>query len=212
MAAVAAMAVLFAAGAPGVGRPGLASAASFGCAKAATPTERAICADTQLSNLDGQLGAVYAQRVAADPGLRQIQRGWLAARNAGCGANRGCLQDFMRAEISWFASGASRPSSRLPTSPGACSLTSVTDVGTRLENTPGSGSAISMANGADQVSYDTIPAIDRSRRGDPVLVCLVSLPQNCPAGDDRGKVYASADLRTLGAWSQSDSEHDCGGA
>ena len=45
-----------------------------------------------------------------------------------------------------------------------------------------------------------------------VLVCLVALPQDCPPGDDRGKTYAAANLRTLGAWSAADSEHMCGGA
>jgi uncharacterized protein len=189
-----------------------ARAASFDCAKAATPTEHAICNSPELSALDGRLGAVYDQRVALDPGLRQIQRGWLAARNTGCGADRVCLANFMNAELAWFASGVSRPTDRLPVNPGVCGLSNISDVGTRLEGTPGSGSAVSEGDGADQVSYDTVAAIDRSRRGDPVLVCLVSLPTNCPAGDDRGKIYAVANLRTLGAWSAPDSEHSCGGA
>lgn len=198
--------------APGPAGLTSADAASFDCARAASPTEHAICANPQLSALDGQLGTIYGQRLALDPGVRQIQRAWLKARDAGCGADRACLANFIRAELAWFAGGVARPTSRLPVSPGACSLTAISRIGTRLEGTPGSGSAVEMANGADQVSYDTIAAIDRSRPGDPVLVCLVSLPQNCPAGDDRGKIYAAANLRTLGAWSEADSEHSCGGA
>ncbi len=54
--------------------------------------------------------------------------------------------------------------------------------------------------------------VERSRVGDPAIVCLASLPQDCPKGDERGKVYASADLRTLLAWSLPDAEHMCGGA
>ena len=42
--------------------------------------------------------------------------------------------------------------------------------------TPGSGSAIEFANGGYQVSYDQIAAVDRSRPGEPVKICLVSMP------------------------------------
>src|SRR6185437_12743987 len=43
---------------------GEAHAASFDCARAAKPSERAICGNPALSSLDAQLGAAYAQRVA----------------------------------------------------------------------------------------------------------------------------------------------------
>jgi hypothetical protein len=95
---------------------------------------------------------------------------------------------------------------------GECVQTTVQQVGTRLENTPGSGSAISYANGVSQVSYDQVPGIDASQAGDGVKLCLVSLPQNCPPGDDRGKVYSATNLRTGQTWSEPDSEHMCGGA
>ena len=75
----------------------------------------------------------------------------------------------------------------LPTEIGACSETTIEDIGYRLGD-PDSGSAISYANGGGQVSYDTIPEIHRSRVGDPVRLCLVSIPEDCPPGDDRGKV------------------------
>ena len=76
----------------------------------------------------------------------------------------------------------------LPTEIGACSETTIEDIGYRLGD-PDSGSAISYANGGGQVFYDTIPEIHRSRVGDPVRLCLVSIPEDCPPGDDRGKVY-----------------------
>jgi hypothetical protein len=76
----------------------------------------------------------------------------------------------------------------LPTEIGACSETTIEDIGYRLGD-PDSGSAISYANGGGQVSYDTIPEIHRSRVGDPVRLCLVSIPEDCPPGDGRGKVY-----------------------
>jgi uncharacterized protein YecT (DUF1311 family) len=190
---------------------GRAEAASFNCALAASRTEIAICGDPGLSSLDSAIGVAYQQRLALDPALRQIQRGWLKARDVGCGRDRGCLRAFMSSELAMLRSGG-RPSGRIPISVGSCGLSTVKLVGSRLEGSPGSGSAIGETDGAMQISYDEIPQIDASRRGDPVLVCLASLPSDCPPGDDRGKVYAAANLRTLGAWSAPDSEHSCGGA
>ena len=188
-----------------------ARAASFNCNQAAAPSEFAICGDPQLSQLDSAIGVAYGQRLALDPTIRQIQRGWLKARNVGCGKDRTCLRLLMTDELGWLRSGL-RLSPALPTYVGACSLTTITQVATRLDGIAGSGSDVREANGAAEVSYDQIPASDASRRGDPALVCLVSLPSNCPPGDDRGKTYAVANLRTLGAWSAPDSEHMCGGA
>jgi hypothetical protein len=78
--------------------------------------------------------------------------------------------------------------------------------------TPGSGSAIVFANGGYQVSYEQEAAVDRSRPGDPVRICLVSIPKDCPPGDDRGRVYKTTNLRTHGSWTLPDAEHMCGGA
>jgi uncharacterized protein YecT (DUF1311 family) len=196
---------------------GAARAASFDCAHAGNPTEVAICADPSLSALDSAMAAAYAQRLAQDPSVRQIQRAWLAARNT-CGNRADCLSPLITAQLAWLRSGAPRPPGALPTRVGACALTSVKQVTARLEDgstgqpIPGSGSAVQESDGGYQVSYDTVPAIQASRRGDPVLVCLVSIPQGCPAGDDRGRSYAVGNLRTLGAWQASDAEHMCGGA
>jgi hypothetical protein len=99
----------------------------------------------------------------------------------------------------------------LPTEIGACSETTIEDIGYRLGD-PDSGSAISYANGGGQVSYDTIPEIHRSRVDDPVRLCLVSIPEDCPPGDDRGKVYSATNLRTGDSWEAPDSQHSCGGA
>jgi hypothetical protein len=106
----------------------------------------------------------------------------------------------------------------LPTRIGQCVMTRVGAVETRLEDSgtgkeiAGSGSAVSFENGGYQVSYDTIPALEASRRGDRVRMCLVSIPRRCPPHDARGRVYRSTDLRTGRSWTLSDSEHPCGGA
>jgi hypothetical protein len=101
---------------------------------------------------------------------------------------------------------------------GTCALTRIQSVTQRLEDgvthrvIPDSGSAVTMANGVYQVSYDQVGAVNRSRRGDPVFTCLMKLPQNCPPGDDRGKLYTTTNLRTEESWTLPDSEHGCGGA
>jgi uncharacterized protein len=191
---------------------GRALAASFDCARAANPTETAICASPTLSSLDSALGLAYTERLAANPAIKQIERGWLAVRNVGCDRDVGCLARMTRAQLAWLQAGAPRLPSARPTRVGACALSPVKTVGTRLEDTPGSGSEVIEADGALQVSYDQIPAMDASHRGDPALVCLISLPEDCPPGDLRGRVYGVANLRTLGAWAQPDAEHLCGGA
>ncbi len=100
----------------------------------------------------------------------------------------------------------------LPKQVGQCVNTTIKSIGTRLEGTPGSGSAVDFQNGGYQVSYDTVPEVEQSKRGDPVRMCLVSIPKNCPRGDDRGRVYRTTNLRTNQSWSLPDAEHMCGGA
>ncbi len=94
-------------------------------------------------------------------------------------------------------------SAALPTRVGQCGETRISKIGQRLEDgdtgkaIPNSGSAVSFANRGYQVSDDEVPAIQHSRRGDRVLVCLVKLPEDCPPGDNRGRFYTTTNLRTL---------------
>ncbi len=76
-----------------------ASAPSFNCARAATPTEYAICDNPSLAALDGRMGQLYEQRVANDPGERARQISWINARNATCGADVNCLMAAERSRI-----------------------------------------------------------------------------------------------------------------
>jgi len=111
---------------------------------------------------------------------------------------------------------AARPQGRLPQRVGLCVETRIKSVETRLVDgsTPitGSGSAVTFVNGGYQVSYDTVPAIEHSRPGDPVRMCLISIPQGCPRGDERGRLYKTTNLRTHRSWTLRDAEHMCGGA
>jgi hypothetical protein len=113
---------------------------------------------------------------------------------------------------------APRRSGAVPVQAGTCARTTIARVTQRLEDgvthrvISGSGSAVAFANGLYQVSYDQVAAVNRSRRGDRVFVCLMRLPDHCPPGDVRGKLYTTTNLRTEESWTLPDAEHGCGGA
>jgi hypothetical protein len=113
------------------------------------------------------------------------------------------------------AGGASGASERLPTIPGTCVLATIASVETRLMDGSkpirGSGSAVVFANKGYQVSYEEIPEISASRRGDRVYMCLMQIPRGCPPGDNRGCIYTTTNLRTMQSWTLPDAEHMCGG-
>jgi hypothetical protein len=112
------------------------------------------------------------------------------------------------------ASGAAANASAAakPANVGDCVETTVSLVGPRLEGMPDSGSGIEYANGMSQVEYDVIAGIANSHVGDAVRLCLMSVPEHCPPGDDRGRVYSATNVRTGETWSAPDSQHMCGGA
>jgi hypothetical protein len=114
--------------------------------------------------------------------------------------------------------GSGAPGDGLPTHPGTCAWTKIKSVEHRLQEgergpfIKDSGSAVVFSNGGYQVAYEEYDEVHRSRAGDPVLMCLVSIPQHCPKGDSRGRVYTTTNLRTQESWTMPDAEHRCGGA
>jgi uncharacterized protein len=71
-----------------------AHASSFDCASAASKTEKAICANADLSQLDEQLAERWRSTLANVPdpkALKTDQRQWLKSRNA-CGDRAACLR------------------------------------------------------------------------------------------------------------------------
>jgi hypothetical protein len=107
-----------------------------------------------------------------------------------------------------YAVKAAKPPARI----GQCSNTYVFKVGTRLIDTPGSGTFIQFTNGVYLVSYSTVPEAEASSLGHKVKMCLDWIPQNCPPGDNRGKIYTIVNYMTGGRFSLPDSGHFCGGA
>ncbi|XGV95805.1 MAG: hypothetical protein ACAF41_24070 [Leptolyngbya sp. BL-A-14] len=105
-----------------------------------------------------------------------------------------------------------------PTQVGKCADTFIQEVGTRLSDgvtgapIEGSGTSVSLTNGVYLVSYDEIAALKNARVGEKVRLCLLSIPQNCPPGDDRGRFYRLFNYRTRQTVELPDSQHFCGGA
>lgn len=84
-----------------------ANAASFDCAKAATPTEHAICDNPQLSHLDDQTAGLYYSFISSGrpadkvEAVKKEQAGFLTRRDA-CGANYNCLIDAYTSQIMYL--------------------------------------------------------------------------------------------------------------
>ena len=105
-----------------------------------------------------------------------------------------------------------------PTKIGQCTDTFIQRIGTRLMNgvtgepIPGSGSVAILNNGVYLISYDEVEQLRVARAGDKVKLCLLHIPENCPPGDNRGKIYSLLNYRTGGSVNLPDSQHMCGGA
>ena len=97
---------------------------------------------------------------------------------------------------------------------GTCYRSRITHVTSRFGGTPSrdDGTVVLFKSGLQQVSYGIVEAVLRSRPGDSVTSCVVSLPKDCPPGDTRGIYYRTHDWRTRESWTLPDSQHECGGA
>lgn len=126
---------------------------------------------------------------------------------------RAILSTLIVAAVS-FAAVAPVQAQPLPKKVGACSKTTIKLIGGRLEGDTNfeTGTGVLFDNGGVQISYEREEAVVNSRVGDPVRICLVELPKDCPPGDDRGKIYKTTNLRTGEHWEMPDSQHMCGGA
>ena len=84
-----------------------AAAASFDCKKAATPTEKAICADPGLAQLDRNINDVFLRVIAsaesdshrAALALTQQQRDFIGKRNASFGRRGYDLRQAMEERL-----------------------------------------------------------------------------------------------------------------
>lgn len=215
-----------------------AEAASFNCAKASTPDEHAVCDDPRLSELDSVLARAHAeaQKEFGEDEIRSQARNFMKDRRA-CASDASCIlaayvgvlrqlssygsKNYLPDDLSadMIADGRAKPSDSMPDAVGGCVMTRVDGVHPRLgdggaftDEDFDSGTGVDFTNGGYQVSYDREEALIGSKKGDRVVMCLVSVPHDCPAGDDRGRMYTVTNERTGATWTLPDSQHMCGGA
>jgi len=234
--------VMLATGHAGMEARAQAPKPSFNCAKARTADEKAICADARLAELDRAVSLAYARVPAnLREGAKGDAKELLAARGK-CGDDRLCILEQQVGAIELFAGlgapvrvppwvGAYRLDlvkakglplePNLPTQIGHCTMTKITEITTRFGGKLSAtrpplgedhGTVVTYENKSVGISYGYEEGVAQSRVGDEVLMCLVSIPQNCPPGDDRGRMYSGTNLRTKSSWQLSDSQHMCGGA
>ncbi|MGF6573120.1 uncharacterized protein ABH945_005241 [Paraburkholderia sp. GAS333] len=80
-----------------------AFAASFDCAHARLPDEKAVCASRQLSELDVEMSVRYQMltglvAMGTRGDMQDQQQTWLKSRHA-CGESKSCLLDLYRQRI-----------------------------------------------------------------------------------------------------------------
>ena len=197
------------------------TAPSFACASAHGYAERTICAEASLGSTDRSIAGTYRTllrhtRAEARAAVHTDQVNWLRARDA-C-TDPTCLADALNNRERQLRAELDRTDAKLRAGlsrVGRCETTKLDQLGERLERVEGAkpdGMSLGYADGVRQVSYDRDAAMLRSRLGDPVRLCLASVPSHCPPGDDRGRVYRARNLRTGVTWRLPDAEHECGGA
>ena len=110
-------------------------------------------------------------------------------------------------------------SSILPAKVGECADTTITSITDRYgaDLAPGRakkgadpGTIIRFSNSGVQVSLEKERAIVKSQIFDKVNMCLVEIPKDCPAGDIRGRLYKTTNLRTGESWSLRNDIQSCG--
>jgi uncharacterized protein YecT (DUF1311 family) len=197
------------------------SATSFDCKRAATGVEKMICHSSVLARQDGDLGeALWFLRRELNPAERaaliRSQRAWLKRRNS-CGDYK-CVEaayEQRSAEIEKLWGAREKYLRRNISRVGQCESTTIEWIGPRLQvvqGEPPQGTSVRFNNAVRQVSYYREAPVLSSRVGDPVRVCLISIPQDCPPADERGRFYHVTNLRTHKHWELPDSSHECGGA
>jgi hypothetical protein len=72
--------------------------------------------------------------------------------------------------------------------------------------------AVEYVDGQYMMQWGFNFRVSQWRKGDPVRLCVIGLPENCPPGDDRGVEYRARNNRTGESWVGFDSAHLCGGA
>lgn len=211
---------------------------SFDCTRASSDDERAICGNEKLSAIDVLVADAYRSYQAEFQPKKSVARHLLADRRA-CGDDTVCIaaaqlsalstygaiepwvQNYVVSEISARASHlahqAGADAGHVPQQVGDCVQTRISNVTTRFGepvtySNIDAGTSVEYANGGRVVSYGRDQGLFDAKAGQRVVMCLLTIPYDCPEGDDRGRLYYTFDADTKGEWILTDTQHMCGGA
>ncbi|KVV37541.1 hypothetical protein WT27_17510 [Burkholderia territorii] len=184
--------------------PMAAHAAGFDCAKAASPSEKAVCADAGLSALDGELAAAWKRALAKGgdtAALKAAQLDWLKQRDR-CGNDASCLGDRYRERLAklngtslaadrwqqtWYRDSANPSFGGVLTFSGTAPRLHFELSGNNGANTGGLSGDIELHGDTGTFSQDRC-RLDFSRKGGRVQVAQRGGDADCGAG--AGVVYS----------------------
>ncbi len=199
---------------------------SFNCAKAISPDEKAICSAPIRSEIDVMVSDAYRNYKPSFRSKRHVGSMFLkdralcgadrtciamvqaSAHSSYAYDNKGLKWPWIstyakslighRAAV--LASGSGGLAQRVPEKIGECVRTHIQEVKTRFGepidySNEESGTTISNENGSFQISYDRAGLFEIAA-GQDVVICLMSIPQDCPEGDGRGRTYYTFNLAT----------------
>ncbi|CAG7856314.1 hypothetical protein MCAMS1_00747 [biofilm metagenome] len=212
-----------------------AHAVSFNCKKASTLVENVICSDKNLSKLDDTLASSYKDTLKTSINsekLRNEEAAWLVERNA-C-KDKVCVKLAYEKRINELVNQANsqiyeqKNTTNIPSKVGKCVESKIQSKSTRFE-----GAVAGDTGGEVNVQFDNsvglyildVEGLPKSTNqdkymystsdfaiGDDVKLCLSALPNDCPEGDDRGKVYSVTNHKNNKTFTGVDAWHLCGGA
>ena len=210
---------------------------SFDCGRARTLDEKTICANSYLAQSDYAVADAHKRNDTEFQSKQSIVSRFLQERSE-CGNVDACIASVQlsallayRGRVPWVYNyvlgmvgnradlvgrGLVQGSSGIPTKHAECSLTRIKVIKTSFgedvsyENED-NGTAIEYDNGGFVISHSRDPGLFNALFGQPVVVCLMSVPYDCPEGDDRGRFYYTLNLATLSDWVMADAQHMCGG-
>lgn len=211
---------------------------SFDCGKARTLDEKEICSDRYLAQIDSAVSDAYRSYEPEFQSKSTIVSRTLEDRSD-CGDDDACiaavqlsaLQTYKGMEPWVYSYAVSLVGNRAsligaqklegsiqpPRKHAECSQTRIRSLTTRFGE-PVSygnedlGTAVEYENGVFVISYSRDDGLYNAKVGQPVVVCLLTVPYDCPAGDDRGRFYYTLNLSTRLEWVMADAQHVCGGA
>ena len=133
-----------------------AMAQSWCSSSGLSPTERTICSDTILGDLDARLGQAYRAAPQTDA-LREEQRRWIGRRD-GCGMDVFCIEAEYRDRIAALSAEPSPPPAAGPLRPW-CTASSLN----QAERTVCGSETLSNMDAAMEAVYGRLRARDSDR-------------------------------------------------